>query len=147
MKSAIVGLVVDYENESPRLLEIISDDREIAVIESACEEGDSDPLQKLEQGRQKAAVEEEEFANYVEELLSQPFLRPEIQAHGVQWLKSKSKIEQYQRNEAEAAKIIADYAFKVFVEDPSKTDFFLVGPSTQVRIRVFSLRERRSQAA
>ncbi|MGK5089525.1 hypothetical protein WDW86_18390 [Bdellovibrionota bacterium FG-2] len=147
MKSAVVALVVDYENDSPRLLEIISDDREISVLETACGEGNPDPLQKLEQKRQKVAIEEEEFANYVEELLSQPFLRPEIQDHGVQWLKSKAKIEQYQKNEAEAAKIIADYAFKVFVEDPSKKDFFLVGPSTQVRIRVFSLREKSVQAA
>ena len=44
-------------------------------------------------------------------------------------------------NEVDAAKVIADYAFKIFLESPKMTDFFLSGPSTQVRIRVFVIQE------
>jgi hypothetical protein len=84
-------------------------------------------------------LEEGEFGDYVEELLSQPFVGTEIQEHGVQWLKSKIRIERYQRTETDAAKVIAEYAMKVVSEDPDKTDFFLAGPNTMVRIRVFPL--------
>ena len=50
-------------------------------------------------------------------------MRPEVQEHGLQWLRSKIRIEQYQRTETEAAKIIAKYALQILEEgtNPSST--------------------------
>lgn len=137
MKVATVALVVDYCQSIPSLIEIISDDHEIQLLESAYHHGESNPLELIYAHRKKQSEEDDDFGNYVEELLSQPFVRPEIQDHGVQWLKSKMRIEQYQRSEAEAAKVIAAYALKIIEEDRAKTDFFLAGPTTMVRVRVF----------
>ena len=137
MKVATVALVVDYGRSAPSLIDIISDDHEIRLLESAYKHGETDPLELVYAHRVKQAQEDDEFGNYVEELLSQPFVRTEIQDHGVQWLKSKLRIEQYQKSEAEAAKVIATYALKIIEEDRAKTDFFLAGPTTMVRVRVF----------
>jgi hypothetical protein len=145
MKVATVAIVVRYPQDAvssaaaSSLVEVLSDEHEIHLLESSFKSGETDPLKVVHDFRQRQSEEEGEFGNYVEELLSQPFVGPEIQEHGVQWLKSKIKIEKYQKTEIDAAKIIADYAMKVVAEDPEKTDFFLAGPSTMVRIRVFSL--------
>jgi hypothetical protein len=159
MKVATVAIVVRYPQDAvsngaaSSLVEVLSDEHEIHLLESSCKSGEEDPLKAVHEFRQRQLAEEGEFGNYVEDLLSQPFVGPEIQEHGVQWLKSKIKIEKYQRTESDAAKIIADYAMKVISEDPEKTDFFLAGPSTMVRIRVFSLgaaeqeRQRRRKPA
>ena len=45
--------------------------------------------------------------------------------------------EEFQKNEREAARIIAEYAIKVFSGNPDRRDFFLAGPKAQVRVRVF----------
>ena len=142
MKAATIALVVVYDEmqRDPLLLETLSDDREIAMLESASGRGVTDPLRDVLDARDQQKREEDEFGDYVEELLCQPFLKPEIREHGVQWLKSKLRIEQYQQTEAEAAKIIADFAYKVYSEDPTKTDFILAGPSAKVRVRVFVTR-------
>jgi hypothetical protein len=145
MKVATVALVV--EGETPALLDVISDDQEIHVLESSSKAGEADLLKAIQEFRQRQTIEEEQFGQYVEELLSQPFLRSEIQDHGLQWLKSKIKIEQFHRSECEAAKIIAEYAMKILVENPEKKDFFLSGPKSMVRIRVFSQKRHRSVAA
>ncbi len=134
-----VALVVRFDNEAPALIETISDDHEIAVFESAMQSGESDPLAVLHETRARQSKEDEEFGNYVEDLLSQPFVRPEIQEHGLQWLKSKIRIEQFQRCERDAAVVIAGYALKIFQEDPGRTDFFLAGPQAKVRVRIFTL--------
>jgi len=139
MKTAMLALVVKFEKEAPSLVEILSDDREIRLFEGHIAQGDGDPLQKVYEVRELQNKEDSEFADYVEDLLSQPFVRTEIREHGVQWLKSKIRIEQYQRNEAEAAKIIAEYALKLFQSDKERTDFFLAGPSSKVRVRIFVL--------
>jgi hypothetical protein len=144
MKVATVALVVAGE-DVPSLVDVISDDHEISLLETSARSGSSDPLKAVYELRQQQNVEENQFSEYVEDLLSQPFLRSEIQEHGVQWLKSKIKIEQFQKSETEAAKIIAEYAMKILLENPQKKDFFLAGPSTMVRVRVFSL--SREQAA
>lgn len=148
MRSATVALVVQNTNGKHQLVDTLSDDREINVLESAITTGETDPLSKVYTHRESQAVEENEFADYVEELLSHPFLRREIQEHGVQWLKSKMRIEQYQKSETEAAKIIAEYAFQLFCHEPDRTDFFLAGPSAEVRVRIFVIgSESYAQAA
>lgn len=146
-KVGTVALVIRLEQDSPVLVDQFSDDAEINAFESAAQEGTENPLDAVYERRQKLAREDEEFGNYVEDLLSQPFVRPEIQEHGVQWLKSKLKIENFQKCENEASKVIADYAFRVFLEDPSKTDFLLAGPMAKVRIRVLPLPRNSRKAA
>ncbi|MCM2278446.1 MAG: hypothetical protein NDJ89_10260 [Oligoflexia bacterium] len=143
MRAATLALIVSLKDDSPSLLETLSDDREIALFETAWNSGESDPLQVIYESRSRQEKEESEFADYVEDLLSKPFLRPEIQEHGVQWLKSKIRIEQYQKSEVQAAKVIADYAFQVFSQEQDKTDFFLAGPTAKVRIRVFVVGQAR----
>jgi hypothetical protein len=137
MKAATLALVVRSNGDSLELVEILSDDREIGLLASGVESQDPDPLKPVYDYRLKQIREEEEFGNYIEELLSQPFLRPDIQDHGVQWLKSRIRIEKYQKNESEAANIIAKYACQVFKENPSSTDFLMEGHTTRVRVRVF----------
>jgi len=140
MKVATVALVVQGNpiEEQPALMDVISDDREINLLETYSRSGEQDLLRAVYEFRERQSAEENEFGQYVEDLLSQPFLNSEIQEHGVQWLRSKIRIEQFQRSETEAARIIADYAMKILTENPEKRDFFLAGPNTMVRIRIFS---------
>lgn len=134
-----VALLISFRAGQPVLLDALSDDDEVKMLERAIERGSEDPIGQVYEHRTKAAEEDEAFGDYVEDLLSRPFLKPEIQKHGVQWLRSKLKIEHYQQSEAEATRVIAAYAFQVFMEDPAKTDFVLAGPRAKVRIRVFTL--------
>ena len=144
MKAATVALVVSNPAstvQERKLLAVLSDDREISILE----EGHS--MSVVEQYRQDRLREEEEFADYVENLLSQPFLRPEIQEHGVQWLRSRIRIEEFQRHEAEAAQVIAEYALKIFTADPGNVDFMLAGPKAAVRVKIFVVAEGQIAAA
>jgi hypothetical protein len=134
-----IALVIAHQEEKPILLDVISDEKEIEILDSAVRAGEKDPLQIVLAFRQQQEGEDDEFGEYVEEILSQPFVKPELQQHGVRWLKSKMKIEHFQKKEADAAKIIAGYAFKLFAENPNKTDFIISGPTAAVRIRVFVL--------
>jgi hypothetical protein len=139
MKAATVALIIKLEGETPNLVETLSDDREIHILQTAVGSGEQDPLQKVYAQRELQSKEDEEFGDYVEDLLCQKFLKPEIQEHAVQWLRSKVRIEEFQKNESQAAKVIADYAYKIFQSDPERKDFFLAGPSTKVRIIVYVL--------
>jgi hypothetical protein len=136
MKSATLALIVRIENGKTSIVEALSDDREIQLFESEMKDLGIAALERVHAQRAQSQKEEEEFGDYVEELLSQPFVRPEIREHGVQWLQSKMRIEQYQRSEADAARVIAEYAFKMFEEDRSRRDFFLAGPTNRVRVKV-----------
>ena len=147
MKTATVALVVRFEDKNPKLVETISDDREIHIFETACEKGTSDPIEELMLFRRLQVKEEEDFGEYVEELLCQPCVRTEVQEHAVKWLKSKIRIDQFQKSESDAARIIADYAYRIFRDSPEKTDFMLVGFTAKVRIRVFVLSEAVQHAA
>jgi hypothetical protein len=124
---------------SPILIDQISDEREIQVFEEALASGAPHPLTVLRNHREKEALEDEEFGRYVEDLLCQPFLKPEIQRHGVEWLKSRIKIEQFREQERRAAASIAEYAFQLYLEDPDQQDYLLAGPNAQVRIRIFEI--------
>jgi hypothetical protein len=123
----------------PVLAETLTSPEEILELEMAMINRDPEPLKRVVAFRDRQKAEDEEFADYVEGLLSQPFLKPEVQEHAVQWFKSRSKIETYQKAEDEASRVIAQYAFQVFSEDPAKTDFLLAGPKARVRIRVIDL--------
>jgi hypothetical protein len=135
-KTGTVALIVRYDGREPSLLETLSDDREIALFEQAATLGEADPLAVIAEMRERQKREDDEFGNYVEELLCQPAVRPEILEHGVQWLKSKAKIEAFQKTEREATCVIAQYAYKMFQENPWRKDFLLAGPTAQVRIKI-----------
>lgn len=147
MKIGTVALVVRYDHQLPTLIDSFCDDREIAMLEAALEHGLDNPLSTVYQYRERQAKEDEDFGNYVEELLSQPFIRPEIQEHGLQWLKSKLRIEQYQKSEKEATQVITEYAFKLFRENPQQDDFILASPAAKVRIRIFKVRDASANPA
>jgi len=145
MKQATIALVVRHDPsgpgklKDPDLLGVLSDDREIEVFERALLSRTEDPFAVLEAHRERIAMEESEFGDYVEDLLSQPVLKPEIREHGLQWLKSKIRIEEYQKAEKEAVDVISNYALRIYSQDPEKTDFLLAGPATHVRVKVFCL--------
>jgi hypothetical protein len=137
MRAATVALIVAKRADITDLVEVLSDEREIAVYESELLKNDVDPLARVHEYRARQIQEDDAFADYVEELLSQPFQKQEIKEHGIQWLKSKQRIEDFQKSENEAAEIIAKFALELFAKDPDKTDFFLNGPTAQVRVRIF----------
>ncbi|MDR3608614.1 MAG: hypothetical protein P4M08_14720 [Oligoflexia bacterium] len=136
MKAAILALAIRIDDGKPTLLDAFSDSHEIRLLESSLSAGVDDPLKSIYDRRVEQTLEDEKFSDYVEELLSSPFVKPEIQEHGVQWLKSKIRIEEFQRKETEAAKIIAKFAFNVFCDDPSRLEMTLAGPSAQVKVKV-----------
>ena len=136
-KTSTVALILTLEGENSSHVETLSDDAEIQFLETVIREGEPAVLERLYEQRKQLVKQENEFGDYLEDLLSQPFLNPEIQQHAVRWLKSKIRIEEFQKTEKEAAKIIAEYAYKIFRSDPSKTDFLLASPNSEVRIRIF----------
>lgn len=133
-----VALVV-RAGASPELVEVLSDDREIDELERALLLGERDPIAHVHEFRSRQSHEDEEFGDYVEELVSQPFVKSEIVEHAVAWLKSKVKIERYRSVEVEATQVIAKYAFELYRNEPGRRDFFLAGHHSRVRVRVFEL--------
>lgn len=126
-------------------VETFSDEREIHQLELAIEAAEPYPLQCVYKWRERAEKEDTEFGDYVEDLLTQPSTRAEVQAHGVAWLKSKLKIDQFRQQEKEAAEVIANYALTQYEKNPEMTDFVLAGPGVQVRIRIFKIRLQAGQ--
>lgn len=121
-------------------VETFSDEREITALEQAIQSGNPFPLQTVYEFRARAEREDAEFGDYVEDLLCQKAVRPEVQSHGIAWLRSKMKIEQFRQQEREAAEVIANFALAKFKEDPLLEDFVLAGPGVQVRIRIFKVK-------
>jgi hypothetical protein len=121
-------------------VETFSDEREITTLEQAIQSGNPFPLQSVYDFRARAEREDAEFGDYVEDLLCQKAVRPEVQSHGIAWLRSKMKIEQFRQQEREAAEVIANFALAKYKDDPNLADFVLAGPGVQVRIRIFKVR-------
>jgi len=145
MKTGTIALIIAMEDGKKQLVESISDDHEVMLLEDAYKNGDEDPLEIVYKFREKITQEDEEFGDYVEELLSQPFLRKDIRDHGLEWFRSKLRIEEYRRNETEATAVISEYAYKMYCEDLNKTDFILCGPSAKVRICVFDVSQKKEE--
>jgi hypothetical protein len=143
MKSAeqpTIALIVSNKNcQKPILREALTSADEILELELALMNADPDPLKRVHEFRSKQMMEDEEFADFVEDLLSQPFVKPDVQEHAVQWFKSRAKIEAYQKAEEGASRVIAMYAFEIYQNNPDKTDFFLAGPKAKVRIRIIEI--------
>jgi hypothetical protein len=146
-RTGTVALVVRRESGCPILVDQISDDDEILQLESSIRGGDCTALEDVYLSRDQRAEEEERFGDFVEALITQPFVKPDVLEHGVQWLRSKLRIEKFQRSEREATRVIAQYAFQVYSENPELTDFLLSGPHAQVRIRILELPVEKKGAA
>jgi hypothetical protein len=134
-----IAIVVIRQKGAPVLADTLTSGEEILELELAMMNREADPLKRIEELRSKQMGEDEEFADFVEGLLSQPFVKPDVQAHAVQWFKSRAKIESFQKAEDDASRVIANYAFQVYTNDSSKTDFLLAGPRAKVRIKVIDL--------
>ncbi len=148
MSLPTVALIVRREGRTPEnaeLVEALSDEREIALLESLGGAGsdtfEDELIERIREFRAQQKLEDEDFGNYVEELVSKPWVSPEVQEHGIQWLKSKIRIESYEKSERDAIEVIARYAFRVYQQDPTRDDFLLAGPRSQIRVRVFALGE------
>ena len=138
-----IALIVNSANkDAPTLFEALTSADEILELELAVMNADPDPLKRVHDFRARQSTDDEEFADFVEGLLSQPFVKPDVQEHAVQWFKSRAKIEAYQKAEDTASHVIAMYAFEIYQSNPSKTDFFLAGPRAKVRIRVIEIKEK-----
>ncbi len=134
-----IAIVVTRHEGELVLTETLTSSEEILEMELALRNRDPEPLRRLLEFRMRHTSEEEEFADFVEGLLSQPFVKPDVQDHAVQWFKSRAKIESYQKAEDDASRVIAQYAFQVFMQDQEKTDFLLAGPKARVHIRIIDL--------
>ena len=150
MKAATAGtvaLLVTYKGQEPCLVETLSDGQEIELIEVALQRGVSNPVPMLKELREQREYEDEKFADYVEGILSQPFLKPEVREQAMEWFKSRMKIEFYQKNEFEATQVIAQYALGLFKENPKRTDFILAGPKAQVDVRIYLIDAQENEPA
>ena len=142
-----VALVVRFQKDgTPLLIEALSDDQEISVYESGMVEGDCNPLAMVYGFRERQRIEDEAFGDYVESLLSKPFLNREIQTQAMNWLKSKVKVEDYHKSEVEATRVIAGFAYRLLQENPDRREFVLSSTHAQVKIRIFELPETREEA-
>lgn len=147
MNTGTLALVIDVsDSENVRLRDVLSDQEDIDVLQEAVESGNADPHRFVLEERKRREQEDEDFGDYVEALLCNPFLRSDVKDHGLKWLKSKVRIEQFRRSEEDAATVIAEFAFKIFENDRSKVDFFLAGRESEVRVRVFALRGQPQEA-
>jgi ATP-dependent Lon protease len=141
MKAGTVALVVRMEGSQTQLVETLSDAQEILVLETALKKGDRDPLAHVQQLRELRQGEDEQFADYVESILIYPFVKADIRKQGLDWFRSKLRIEHYQKSESEATKVIAQFALKIYQEDPKRESFILAGPRAQVNVRIIHLPE------
>lgn len=134
-----VALVIRREAGDLVYLDALSDDQEIKLLEDAISKGTPDPLHVIYELRERQSREDEEFGDYVENLVASPFCRTDIRDHGLQWFRSKMRIEEFQRTESEATAVIATFAYNLFRMDQSKKDFTLQGAKGSVHIRVLEV--------
>ena len=147
MGMGTVALIVRFDGDTPVLVEALSDDQEIQVLEQAFQKGDPDPLKTIHDQRKLRMAEDEKFGDYVEYLISQPCPKAEVLQHGLEWFYSRMRIEKYKQSETEAATVIANYALELFQDAPDRKEFILAGPKAKVQVKVYALDEALSQRA
>ncbi len=130
----VLILLVRDEEGRPRILDSVSDDPEISLIEQALADRSPDPVLAVRLRRQEQEAEEEAFADYVETLLSAPACGLQLQHHASLWFRSRIDLEEYRRAESKARRVIVDFAFRRYCDDPSQTDFTLVSHEAEVRV-------------
>jgi hypothetical protein len=136
-----LGLIVCSKEGLTSLVDILTEDQEIHFMEQVIQERSRNPLKAVYDRRAEQDRKDEEFGDYVEKLLTRPSPKSEIHRHCIQWLQSKAKIEEYLKNEREAAEIIAGYAVRIYESNREKRDFILVSQTTRIRIRIFEVTE------
>ena len=146
-KPTIALIVSNVDSNGCILREALTSSDEILELELALVSSESEPLKRVHDFRAKQLLEDEEFADFVEGLISQPFVKPDVQEHALQWFKSRAKIEAYQKAEDNASQVIALYAFEIYQSNKNRTDFFLAGPKSKVRIRVIEIKEKQQEKA
>lgn len=134
MKTHTLGLIVGSSG-----FEILLDEYEIECLESALRRGDSQPMQEIMHRRDLLQQKENLQAEYIEEMLSRPAAKTTVKEQGALWFRSKLRLDQHRQAESEAAEVIAHYAYQIYQNDPSRTDFLIAGPHAHVRIRIFTL--------
>lgn len=139
-KMGTIAIVLTQDDNTDHWIDTFSDEKEIRLLETAIQGGESFPLETIYRLREEQDSEEGEFGDYVENLLSNQCARSEVQAHGVAWLKSKIRIEKFKRQEQDAAEVIAQYALAKYRQQPDLTDFVLAGHGVEVRVKIFSVR-------
>jgi hypothetical protein len=142
MATNTIALLISYSSGSPVLETTLFDEWEIQLLEAALVAQEPEPMKHVHNYRTQEQQKELELADFVEELVSKPFLSSQIQHYGMQWFKSKIKIDEYNKLEQDAIQVIAKYAFQLFLKDSHKTDYFLLSPNSRVRVRVFILPSR-----
>lgn len=146
-KVGTVALVIHKKGEAAHLVEALSDHEEIAMLGVRMQQGDENPLRSIYDLRSQQVQEDNEFADYIEEILSRPFVKRELRDQGVRWFRSKMKIEDYQKCERDATRVIAGYAYKVYQQNPQRKDFLLASENAKVRILVFEFVEKEEKTA
>lgn len=139
MDVGTIALVVSFVENTVSLVDILSDIQDIEYLETAILAGKEDPLREMYDHREQRTQQDEEFGDYVEDLLCRANVDPEVQKQGIQWFQSRMKLATYQKQEQEAARIIGEYAFKLFEQDRRRTDYLLMSSTRQIRVRIFQL--------
>jgi len=147
LSGTVVLLIGTDPTGRPFVIEAISEDREVEFLDLALESGVSDPLGVIHERRELQCREDEAFADYIEGLISTPGCRLELRNHAVGWFQSRIHLEKYQRAEAEARQVIADFAFQLYCDDPNTSEFILASGQAEVRVRVIHLNESFSSDA
>jgi hypothetical protein len=102
-----IALIVSRNQGEPILTDTLTDAEEILELELAMMSRDPEPLKRVHDLRSRQVHDEEEFADFVEGLLSQSYVKQDVQEHAVQWFKSRTRIEEYQKAEDDASRVIA----------------------------------------
>lgn len=129
--------------EDDQWVETLSDEREVEILVGALECRLQEPLGEVYRFRARQEGEDELFGDHIENLLTKPFVKPEIREHGVKWLESRVKIEKFRKEEKEAAQIIASFALQKREENPKLQDFQIVSDQAEVRVRIFKIQKQR----
>jgi hypothetical protein len=121
------------------ILETLVDPSEIQLLESSFRAQAQDPLQEVYRYRAYLEQQDEAFGEEVEALLSRPFIQPQVRAQGLRWLRAKMKIDQFQKKEQEAARVIAEYAYRIFEKNPQQVQFQIQSKHLSVDVKIFEL--------
>ncbi len=143
MKTHTIALVISEntsQNDDPiARFDVLQDAYEIEYLEKAIQLGERQPMQEIINRRALIHEQEDLQADYIEDILCKPFAGPKVKTQGLLWFESKIKLDRHRQAETDAALVIADYAYQIYQNDPSRTDLLLSGPKSQVRVRIFRL--------
>jgi hypothetical protein len=134
-----LALVVRKREKKIEWLDTLSQESEILFFEALLGAGVQDPLLDLAVKREQERQSEDDFANYVEDLVVKPGLKPEVREQAVQWFYSRIRIEKYEAQEKQAAAVVARVALQLYQEHPAQVDFTLSSERSEIRVKIFDL--------